>query len=254
MKKLALCLMTLIMCVCMLAPVSATNDDYVPSVTYTSTELVTIGLSEDGQEIVGYIVDKDGKVLSVAYRGCVRVDSLEEALDEESNIADSVRKLLIDLYNQFLNNEVKLSENSVGLNEWVAEKFGEENNADNLVIRDLFDIQVHHEECNNWLEQEGTTIDLTLDVDMEKDSVFQVIRFKDGKWELLEKVVNNNEDDDPENDGTITITSERYCPVAVVVPGEMNDGTTSGFNIWYAIIALIIAFIGWLMSKKAKKA
>ena len=244
MKKLALCLMTFILCVC---SVGAT--EFVPSVTNGGApDVVTTNVN--GEEIVGYVVDENGNQLATVYPGCIYTYSLEDALDQDSKMSDATRKMIVDLYNEFKDGKIKLSEVLPALNDLVAAEFGEQNNADNMILRDLFLCDLSHAECKDWLAKDGTTIDLTFKTDIEKGTFLQVAYYKDGQWHLADKVVNNNDDDNPENDGTVTVTFEDLCPVVFLVPGEMNE---AAFNWWYIIIAIIIAIAGYVYSKKSKK-
>lgn len=253
MKKLALCLMTTVLCLCTLCvPVMAEPEStFVPSVSAEGVPGIVTTMV-DGQEVVGYIVNSaDGTKLSTVYPGCLYIISLEEAQDENSKLHHATRQTLIDLYNMFLNRDIILSEDLEELNALVAEEFGEGNNADNMVLRDLFLMDVTHKECKDWLVKEGTTLDVTFEMDVEAGTFLQVATYIDGKWELVEKVVNHNEDDDLENDGTVTVTFEDLCPVVFLVPGEMNQPT---FPWYWILIVLLIALGGYIVSKKGKKA
>lgn len=245
MKKLFLSLMTLVLCLC-----TVNAEPFVPSVTNGGApDIVTT--DDNGTQIVGYVTNGEGTVLSTVYPECVYDYSLEDAQDENSNMSDTTRKMILDLYNQFVDGDIKLSEVLPALNDLVAAEFGKQNNADNMVVRDLFLVDLIHDECKAELAKEGTTVDVTFDVDIEKGTFIQVATYIDGEWQLVEKVVNNNDDEDPENDGTITVTFEDLCPVIFLVPGTMN---AAPFNWLYVIIPLAISFIAFILSKKGKKA
>ena len=248
MKKLLACLFSLVLCFSSAAPVFA--DEFVPSVSGGGAPRI-VYFEENGEKLVGYVVDTSGKKLEPVKAGCLYVVSLEDAQDKDSKISDAARKQLLDLYDQFTKKEIKLSQELPALNDLVADKFGEGNNADNMVVRDLFLADLSHKVCKEELAKEGNTLDITFEMDVEKGTFLQVATYIDGEWQLVEKVVNNNEDDVKENDGTVTVTFEDLCPVVFLVPGEM--AAEAGFNWLWIILALIIAFILFLLAKKSKK-
>lgn len=242
MKKLMIGLFSLVLALSLVSPVCA-EDDFTPSISGGKAPgIVTETI--DGEEVVGYVVDADKNVLATVFAGCLGVVTLEDAQDKESNISDSARKTLLDLYEDLLEKEIKLSEELPELNKLVEEKFGKGNNADNMVVRDLMLADLVHKECKDELRKEGTTIDVTFEMKVEKGTFLQVATFIDGEWTLAEKVVINDDD-------TVTVTFEDLCPVLFLVPGEMNE-EVAGFNWWWlAIIPLALLF--FLLSKKSNK-
>lgn len=244
MKKFYAYLMSIVMIAGCALPAFAAEDDFVPSITYKDAPgIISIGTEEgeDGtsKKIIGYVRDENGSVMSIEYDGCLWVVSLEEALDEESKIPDSLRNLLLDIYNDFAEGDTKLSEVNEELNKRVADNFGKNKNADMLVIKDVFYVHAACDELNKHLPPEKTTIDLTFDVDIPTGNYVEVLTYINGEWKLVEKVVNNNENDNEEDDGTLTVTFEELGPTIIVVPGVEDE---SAFP--WGIVALVTAALG----------
>ena len=254
MKKLFACLFSLVLCLSSTVNVfAAPEDGFTVSVSGSGAPGIVVLEGVGNDAIVGYVVDASGTTLSTVYGGCVNSSSLEDAQNPESTMSEATRNELIGLYNQFVNKEIKLSEELEALNALVEEKFGKPNNADNMVVRDLMLVDLIHDECKAELAKEGTTLDITFELNVEKDTFLQVATLINGEWQLVEKVVNNNEDADTTNDGTVTVTFEDLCPVVFLVPGEMAQEEAAGFNWIYVILALIASLIAILLVKKSKK-
>lgn len=257
MKKFYAYLMSIIMIAGCALPAYAAEEDFVPSVTYKDAPgIISIG-DEEGENgaknIIGYVLDENGSVMSIEYDGCLWVVSLEEALDEESDISDAVRDLLLDTYNDFAEGETKLSDINEELNNRVADKFGKDTDADKLVIKDLFYLYAACEDLNEHLPPEKTTIDLTFDVDIPSGSFVQVLTYVNGEWKLVEKVVNNNENDNEEDDGTLTVTFEDLGLTIIVVPGTEEEPAGT-FPWWIAALGTAVAGgTGFVYKRKKDK-
>ena len=119
MKKLMIGLFSLVLALSLVSPVCA-EDDFTPSISGGKAPgIVTETI--DGEEVVGHVVNADNDVLATVFVGCLGVVTLEDAQDKESNISDSARKTLLDLYEDLLEKEIKLSEELPELNKLVEE-------------------------------------------------------------------------------------------------------------------------------------
>lgn len=242
MKKLALSLMAFVVCACTLfTPVLAT--EFVPSVTTGGAPDIVTSVV-DGQEIAGQILDQGGNPVENILPGCIYSYDLQDALDENSTISEATKKMMNDLFNQFKNGQIKLSDVLPALNDLVANEFGEGNNADNLVVRDLFLANLIHDDCIQALKVVGNKAQLTFKTNIPKDTFLKVAYLVDGKWELAEDVVINE-------DGTVTALFEDLCPIIFLVPGEMNEAPKP-FNWLPIVIGMAIVCAGYVYSKKKK--
>ena len=250
MKKIITGLVTLVLCLSVACPVFAA--DFVESIGYKpAPEIIPINEDDD---IIGYIVDGDGKQITVEHGKCIVITPVSEA-NSSQEIPAEEKETLLKEYNEFATGKKKLSDVK-GLDDYAKKVLGEGKDADDFVIRDFFDASMICEDKEE-LEKDGTTLDLTFKTGIAKDTPVAAMVFLDGEWKLIEKVVNNG-------DGTITCTFEDLCPVAFLVPGETIDeevntpttGDDANIVIWSVVavvsLGLIIALVIFYRSKKNK--
>lgn len=213
---------------------------FVESITYKpAPELVG-----DDKGVIGHVVDPNGNILSTEYHDCIVVTPVAEA-ETSNRIPDAAELLLLKVYKEISAEGFKFSSMSDALNKMVASDLGEGKDADDLVIRDLFDVSVLCDELKENLAPVGNTLTLTFKVPVDKDIPVYVMTYKNGKWAPIVKSVNNG-------DGTITCTFEDFCPVAFMVPVENPDdtpqtGDTSNNTFWAVVMIgaalLIVALV-----------
>ena len=194
MKKKFVVALALALCVAIALPVAALASNFVPSITYKGGPEV-----DDVQ-----MIDSNGVVIEGMENagGCVIVTTVEQAREQETDISQEDRDLLISVYEQLDSGEMKLP-------------IEEEH-----VIRDLVDISFKYNECRllpethgdkpAGLREPGVTLTMKFDMDIEADAKLIVMTYIDGQWAPIESVENNG-------DGTVTCVFEDICPVAFVV-------------------------------------
>lgn len=214
MKKIIVCLVVAMLCVSMVVPAFAT--DFTPSVE-----------NKPAPEIVGpgVIVGPDGTEEPLD-EDCIVITSIFEAIQDfpELKIPETAQELLIWLYQQLAAGKMSMP----------YELHNPAYNSQSMVIRDLFDITFLCGDHPEMLEKVGVVLTLTFDLGVKPDQDVSVMTYKDGKWNDIEKIVNNG-------DGTVTCTFEHLCPVAFSVAvdndGPTQTGDTNTFSVW-GIVAL----------------
>jgi len=269
MKRIITLLTTVVLAVTMVMPALAA--DYHPSVEAESAPVIVPVEKEEetGKEIIGYIVYEDETVLSTEYEDCILVTAMADVADAEL-ISDEAKKAMADFYTGILNGDISFAD-CPELAALVKEKLGEDVSADSLAVKDLFDVTVLCDVMNEKLPLDGTTIELTFDIDLPADAEIFVVTYKNGKVVLAEDAVNNG-------DGTVSATFADFCPVAFLVSEETSEVIGGGaecmickgkfvykpspipsvcmtcFTIIVAIIGAGVAGVYAYMKKKAKKA
>lgn len=274
MKKMLSIVLVLVLCLALTCPVFAVDDTFVPSIGYKPAPELAPAETEDGPT-VGYAYDEDGNVIgSVLYvddkitvtaahpegvaedHVCLIITPLSEA-ETSTEIPDAAKDLLLQIYDQLVSNGMKLFGECEGLNEFVAERLGEGITAEDLVVRDLFDVSVLCDELEEYLEPDGTTICLDFDMNLPQDTFVAVVAYKGGQWRMIENVevgVKGN---------VVCTTYENFCPVAVLTLAEEDaaatpyTGDTAGTNVmvWGCVMAASLAaiLVLFLIQRKRKE-
>ena len=251
MKKVFVTMLLLVLLLTVFTTVCAA-DDFVPSASFSPYPgLVIIG-REDGKDIIGYVYDKDGNKVDTVYHGCIVVTPVIDAKKGNYIISDEAAKLLTDTYDALTAKDAKLSQLIPALNAPAKEALGENADADDLVIRELFDITVVCEDLAEYLAVDGNTLTLSFKMPVLNDSYLTVMTLQDGNWEFVEESLNNN-------DGTVTVTFKEFCPVLFLnglelepVPAPVFDITTIVIGI-ILLILLLLAVIYIILRRKNTK-
>ena len=176
------------------------------------------------------------------------------------------------IFTELSEGTTKLSDLSEAFNAHVAEVFGEEKTADDLVVKDLFDVTITDEELESYLAQEDTRINLTFDAGLKEGQFAAVMLFKNNEWLMAENVTNNG-------DGTVTATFDHFCPVMIIV--EQADAaeeeakveapateeapveetvetvteaeTAASFPWWIVIVVAVVAIVVVLKGRKKEE-
>ncbi len=239
MKRLFSIVLAVVMMLTVTVSVSAAQ--FVPSITNKGApELVVIDIV-DGKEVVGFITDPDGNKLSTEFLDCLIISSITEALNG-ADLPDGVKDELLKVYNEFKDG-AKVSDLCPALTDIVKEKWGEDKNVDDLVIKDLFDVTDYCEDIPEHLEG-GAVLDLTFDLGIASGSFITAMVYVDGKWVPVKDCINNG-------DGTVTVKFDQICPVAFLVPGSGQNmdivspitADTSSVLIWGGIMLISLAAI-----------
>ena len=223
--------------VLILVPMSVFADNFVPSISYKGApEIVPI---DPANGIIATVTgtvgndEHDSKVKG----DCIVITPVSEA-NTSPDIPDDAAILLLRVYNELLEQDTKLSDLSDELNQLVEAKLGNGKDADDLVVKDLFDVSVICDKLEASLAPEGNTLDLTFKLGVDADEEVFIMTYKNDVWSPAENVVNNG-------DGTVTGTFEHFCPVAILVEGQGSSHSpeTGVFDVTYlwAIVAVVSA-------------
>lgn len=269
MKKIVTFLLTLTLFASMSLSAFATSGTFVPSITQKGApQVVTTGdKTEDGVDIIAIVIDKNtGEVVYRVPVGSFIITALTE-LDNASHLTKEDIELLRTIYKEFSEGTKTLSETTEELNKLVQKYFNGEKTADDLVIKDLFDLTVVSEELANYLAQEDTRLILTFDMNLEPGQFVTIMTFKNNEWVIAEDIVNNG-------DGTVTAAFKNFCPVMVLVEGAEADApavseppaedtvetmdpvesdTSAAFPWWIILIIAVIAIVAVVAAKTRKK-
>lgn len=197
---------------------SATAAEFVESVTNKGAPQLVVIDQLNGKDVVGFITDADGNQLSAEFIECLIITSVAEA-ETDPDIPEDAKKLLLDLYKQMTADDAKLSELCPALDELVKEQLGEDASADDLVVKDFFDITDICDEIATFLPQHGATLDLTFEVGIGANEYIVAMVYVDGEWVPAVSTTNNG-------DGTVTVVFDKICPVAFLVPGSGSNFST----------------------------
>lgn len=192
------------------------------------------------------------RMVTEAYMGKLLITPVSEA-ETSTEIPEDARDLLLEVYDVLSDPDTELASLSDELNEQVAEELGAGRNANALIVKDLFDVTVLDDELEESLEGEGTTIDVTFELNNIAGQYVVVMSYKDGEWAPIVETVNNG-------DNTITCTFEGFCPVAILVPAAdegitpPHTGIDTQMLVWAGVMAVSASLIVALVVVKRRSA
>ena len=212
MKRLFCMLMVLVIAMSIALPVAAA-DTFVPSITY-----------KDGPDINTATMN-GGDVKS-----CLVVTSISKAKSKSTDITQSDRDLLLDVYKKLNSGEMKLPIEN-----------------DKYVIRELVDVSFKSGSCiashdhEEWLKKDNTSVTVDFKLGVKSSAKVLVLVYVDNKWVPAEKVTNRG-------NGNVTVVFEEICPVAFCVDADSQvtppqTGDTAGQRIilWGSVMAGSVA-------------
>ena len=225
---------------------SATAAEFVESITNKGAPELVIIDKLNGKDVVGFITDPNGNKLTTEYLDCLIITSIAEAL-QGVDMPEDAKEELLKVFEELKKSDLKLSDICPALTDIVKEKWGKDKSADDLVIKDLFDLSDVCDDIGKFLPEDGSTLDLTFDIGIKPGSFVAAMVYVDGKWVPVVDCVNNG-------DGTITVKFDQICPVAFLVPGEGSSNIdmsvvspttsdTSGIIMWSAVMLTALAAI-----------
>ena len=232
--------------------------DFVQSITYKPAPDIVIVDEEDGKEIIGYVRDEEGNIVSTEHKDCAHNDCIIITPVSEATTTTKIPKetaeSLLNEYNNLINPSTKLSDVCDGLDEKIKNETGNKYGADDMVVRDMFNIT---EVCDNiklHLPKDGYTFEITFNVGIGKDDYITAMIFSDGKWVPIEKMINNG-------DGTVTCYFQTLGHIAFLVPSDTpsnvpETGDTSLENdlfLWIGIMAASVCLLVVLVVVSKRK-
>lgn len=224
MRKVIGFLTVILVCAALVCPAFA-NSDFVPSISYKGTPEVVLVKDADGNDATAVVRNETGAVIGYMYDACMKLTPVASAADD-AGISPEAKAELLKVYAALKDGSMKLP-------------YGSDVDADNMVIRDLFDVswKCDHDHTTA-LAPVGVTVEMTFDLGVAADDVVSVMTYKNSAWGEIAKVVNNG-------DGTITCTFESLCPVAVSVlsktagsPDDAGDALGQTMHMWIALMAV----------------
>ncbi len=226
--------------------------DFVQSITYKPNPEIVIIDEEDGRFIIGYVRDQNGNIIGIEYLDCIVVTPVSGA-EKSDKIPDDAKKSLLDEYKKLTDPNYKLSDVE-GLDDKIKKETDGKYGADDMVIRDLFDISMICDDAEK-LNEEGNYIDLKFNLGIGKNEYITAMVFVNGKWTPIKKLVNNG-------DGTVTGTFESLGHVAFLVPSDAPSGNMSptgdtsiqnNLFLWIAVMvvaAVVFVVMFFVLRKK----
>ncbi len=238
MKRVISMLVVLTLCLSLAIPVLAT--DFVPSITGKDSPDIVPVTDENGNKVQGEIVDANGNVIGYLDEKCLVITPISEAETSEE-IPDHAEDLLLSVYRQLKNGTMKLA----------VEKYNQGLNADDMVIRDLFDVTWLCEEHPEIVEPAGVYVRLTFNLGVDKNTDIYCMSYKHNDWQVI-PLVNNG-------DGTVTCTFEDFCPVAFAVksgtdtpPSQTGDDANLG--LWIGLMSVSVVALAAVLVFSRRKA
>lgn len=225
MKKLIVLAMAVVLCMSMVLPVFAAEQEFVPSITY-----------KDGLDATKATMNGEG------VNDCIVVTSIKEAKEKSTDIHQDARDELLDVYAKLEDGSMKLPLEG------------------DYVIIELVDISFALDACvevpdhahEEWLKQDGNTVTVDLG-HVNKGLDLVVLTYNDGAWTKVENVKDNG-------DGTYTIEFEHFCPVAFCAEADAVEkapatGDNANVFLWLALmLAAGAALVVVLMANRRRAA
>ncbi len=239
MKKLFSCIIALTL-MATFAFTTFASDNFVPSIAEKDYPEIVVG----EEEIAGVIVDGNGAEIKELVNTDVEYEVVVTPIASAATstlIPEDAKQVLIDQYGKLTAPNAKLSELCPVLNGVAEDALGEGKNADNLVIREFFDVSVIGDDNTALLSQDNNKLVIKLKNGIEKDAFITGIIYIDGEWKTIETVNNG--------DGTVTCTLPGNGPVALLVEGTGGSvtppptGSGHATLIWGTVALISLAII-----------
>ncbi len=234
----------LVLLVLLAVSMNAMAAGFRPSATNQGGPILVVTPDDEGREVIGNIVEKDGSIYSTEYHECVLITQVSKA-ETSTRIPQAATELLLQVYKEIIAPDADFSKIFANLP-----------GAKDMVVRDLFDITALCDELKIELPKNDRTIDLTFKLGVGKDELLNAMIYINGVWQKLP--CKNN------GDGTATVTFSRLdAPVAFLVP-QKDDGTSSNpktgetvsndFAVWGVVMgASVLMAAGLLVSLRKKE-
>lgn len=244
MRKLICMLIALVMCLIVVAPAYAAENDFVPSITYKPNPEIVPVEDEEGEEAIGVIRDENGDIIDYVGNGCLSITPVAHIWDEEIEVPAEVERLLKFVYEELNSNNMEIP----------YEKHEADLDPANMVIRDLFDARWACEEHREMIEKEGVTFEITFDLGVVADAQIFVMTYDEeaNDWSPIVKTVNNG-------DGTVTCTFEHLCAIEFSMPiaaATVPVEDVPSMNVWPWMLLLLVAavaVVGIIVAKNKKQ-
>lgn len=237
MKKVISCVLLLVMLLSFTLTAVADDVDFVSSIANKGAPDLVEFTAESGEVAVGYVRDQNDQIVEVITADEVMITAVGEA-ETSGDISAEAKEVLLRVYEELCEPGASLAKLCAALNDDVAAALGAGNNADNLVVKDLFDLTLLGDAAAAMTEDRYA--ELTFDISLPKDSYVAAMVYANDGW-LASSIVNNG-------DGTVTCKLDATGPVAFMVPGATSGADTgdeSGASLifWGCTMAVSLAAI-----------
>ena len=223
MKRFVTFITLLVMLLSMSVNAFAAANDFVASIGEKSAPQLVV-TEKDGKKVIGYITAADGTRLSEECEECILITPVSEA-EKSTKIPEQAKKTLLSLYEEMRNPDKKLSDIFKSLE-----------NADNYVVRDLFDISALCDDIPTKLKDDAV-LDLTFK-NVTPGVPLTVMVYVNGEWMKADTKTND--------DGTVTVYFKNVGAVAFLVP-EGTPGVTPDtgdtFNLTFWVTTLVASLV-----------
>lgn len=211
---------------CLMLTVAAVADTLVSSVTAKPAPEVGSS-STSGNSTVVEVKDETGKVVASAQTIKIEVTPVSAVVQPEDPtgatvpgetvpaetvaepVSEEVAAELKAAYEQLSDENTDVVAVVKGLDEVLQENQVE---AADLVVKDLFHVDIEDETVKEYLAVEGNTITLNFKADIQEGQFVTVAVLVDGEWILVENVV-------VLEDGSIDVTLAHLGTIAIFVDG-----------------------------------
>ncbi len=235
---------------------------FVPSIEVKSAPRV-VSFVEDGKELIGKIVDKDGNVLSLENPWCIIITPVAEVYKEKAAgalaVMNQIRSYMAlaakaesvkedheataEVKNDLLNSYENMKKNGTKELKGLVDE--------GLVVRDMFAISSECAQVLSLLPIEGNKLQVKFDLGIAKDEKIQAVVRVNDQWKKL-PIVNNG-------DGTVSATFEDLGIVAFLgkttaESPDTGDHSAKDLAFWIGLMAVSAgAIVALLVIARRKK-
>lgn len=203
----------LAICLSLICPAFAAEDDFVPSISY-----------KDGPEV------NDAEMDEEKTDGCIVITSLKGAEEKTTDISQEKRDHLLDVYDKLVAGEMTSP------------------SPENYIVRELVDISWAQLDCieqdhphEDELKQEGVVVKVSFDLGVKAEDELLVFALHNGQWDPVEVL-------EVDANGDATCLFKHFCPVAFCVKdGRITDPTgdiaAGSLMLWAVLLAVSAAAV-----------
>lgn len=209
MKKLTVFLLA--MALAASTAISTSAVEFTPSVQGKEAPSIVITQNENGEDVGAKIVDVNGKVVKEVKKKQIIITPLAKANDAPVKIKEELTKAYAQI------KEVTSLEELVPQISEFLSKASENIKAEDMVVRDLFDVEI--DDATRELLKDGNSIEIVFDLGVSADEFVVCLHNIGGdRWEVIDdnKVTNNG-------NGTVSVQFTSLSPIAFAV---QKSGTT----------------------------
>ncbi len=241
MKRVLTFVLAAVMICALCLPALAAENDFVPSITEKDApEIVTVK-DTDGNDALGVILDADGNITDYVEQDCLIITAVS-GVDSSAQIPAAARDELKKVYEGLSNGTMTLP----------YEKLGADIKAEEMVIRDLFDISWLCSDHGDIVDQADVSVELVFNLNVKATDEVYCMTYHNNTWNPIKNVTNNG-------DGTVTCVFEQKCPVAFAVrskttPAHTGDAAGNDLFLWVGLMAAsAVALAVVAVAGKARK-